>query len=136
MGLGFGLRMLVGQPRIATVAVLVLTLIPWFLHHQLVLEYGVVVGRAAYIGPGIVALTVTGALFLGGWARLLVAFIPAAAFVISWYVTIPMVSDILPPGNLILYDNMRTIWLTIWTAGATMFLLAYALLTSGAKSTV
>ncbi len=136
MGLGYGLRMLVGQPRIATATVLVLTLIPWFLHHQLILEYDVVIGRAAYIGPGIAALTVTGALFLGGWARLLVAFIPAAAFILSWYVTIPMVSDNLPPDNKVLYDNMRTIWLAVWTAGATMLLLAYALPISGARSTV
>ncbi len=86
-----------------------------------------VVGAAAYVGPGLVMLTVTGALFLGGWARLMVAFIPVAAFIVSWYVTIPMVSDVLPPDDVALYDNMHAIWLAIWTAGATAMLVTYAL---------
>ena len=136
LGLGYGLRALIGQPRILTAAVLVLALIPWFLHHQLILEHEVVLGKAAFIGPGIVVLTAMGALFQRGWARLLVAFIPVAAFIVSWYITIPMVSDVFPPNDRVLYDNMHTIWLAIWTVGATVLLLAYALPYSVARSLV
>ena len=130
------MRKLNGQPRILTAAVLVLTLIPWFLHHQLIIEHEVASIEAALIGPGVVALSAMGALFLGGWARLLVAFFPVAAFLVSWYITIPVMMAVLPPGDRVLDDNMPTIWLAMWTIGATVFLVAYALPSSEARSNV
>jgi hypothetical protein len=116
--------------------VLVLTLIPWFLHHQLIIEHEVVSVEAALIGPGVVALSAMGALFLGGWARLLVALLPAAAFLVSWYITIPVMMAVLPASDRVLHDNMPTIWLAMWTIGATVVLVAYALPSSEAKSIV
>ena len=71
-------------------AVLVLTLVPWFLHHQLIIQHEVVSAEVAFIGPAVVALSAMGALFLGGWARLLVALLPVAAFLVSWYITIQL----------------------------------------------
>ncbi len=130
------MRKLIGQPKILTATVLVFTLIPWFLHHKLIIEHEVVSVEAAYVGPGIVMLTVTGALFLGGWARLMVAFIPVAAFLVSWYITIPVMMAVLPPSERVLDDNMPTIWLAMWTASATALLLAYALPISKARSPV
>lgn len=126
MGLGYGMRTLIGQPKVLTATLLVLTLIPWFKYHQLILRQDVAVGIATYIGPGIVMLTIIGALFLEGRARLTAAFIPVAAFLVTRYVTIPMVIDVLPPDEPVLYDNMRTIWPAMWTVGATALLLAYA----------
>ncbi len=130
------MRKLIGQPKILTAAVLVFTLIPWFLHHQLIIEHEVVSVEAAFIGPAVVALSAIGALFLGGWARLLVALLPMAAFLVSWYVTIPVMMAVLPPGERVLDDNMPMIWLAMWTIGATVFLVAYVLPSSKARSNI
>ncbi len=136
LGLGYGLCKLIGQPRILTAAVLVLTLIPWFLHHRLIINHDVVSVEAALLGPGVVALSTMGALFLGGRARLLVVLLPVAAFLVSWYITIPVMMAVLPPSDRVLNDNIPTIWLAMWTIGATVFLVAYALPSSEARSNV
>ena len=136
IALGYALRAFLGRWRFATTTLIVLTLIPWFLHHGLILQHEVVPVEATLIGPAIVALLVTGAVFLLGWAKLLIAILPATAFCVSWYITIPMVGDALPPNDRVLYDNVPTVWLAMWTAGATVLLLTYALPYSVERSIV
>ncbi len=131
MGLGCALHNLIGRPKIAVAALLVLALIPWFLHHRLLVESDVDVGIVAYFGPGIMAFAVAAAPFLDGRARLLIASIPAIGFGATWNITIPSIVELRPMNNLIPDDNMRTIWLAIWTIGTTFFLLAYALPKAG-----
>ena len=133
VGMGYGLRVFLPQTRLLFTLVVSAALVPWFLHHQLIIEHEVVSVEAAFIGPVVVALSAMGALFLGGWARLLVALLPVAAFLVSWYITVPVMMAVLPPRERVLDDNMPTIWLAMWTIGATVFLVAYAWPSSKAR---
>ena len=130
------MRKLIGHPKVLTAAALVITLLPWFSHHKLIIQHEVVSIQAALIGPGVVALLAISTLFLAGWARLLIALLPVIAFLVSWYITIPITMAVLPQHELVLSDNMHTIWLAMWTIGATVFLAAYALPSSEGKLNV
>ena len=137
LGLGFLLsRAVIGRrSRLLTLIVLAVALLPWFQHHRLILAHEIVPLGAMVTGPIVVAAMAVGALFPKGWWRLLIALVPGLAFCVSWYLTIPMMAAALPRYEQVLYDNIPSIWLAIWTMGATVFLLAYAWPFSQPKST-
>lgn len=121
-------RLLV-RPHRALTPLALPALLPWLLHHLDVLRFASAAGKGdlgtAWIA-GPVALVVIAVALLAAARRfpLLVAGIPPAGFLITFFVTFPLASSAVPGGN-IGYDNVGTVWLFAFMVAATAALLAF-----------
>jgi len=135
-GIASGVRMLLGQSRVVAGILVAAMLIPWLTHHIWIVRtandwYAGGLGaqfstpmEAIIVGPGLVLVLIALTLFMSGWYQLLAAAVPAVAFIVSWYLTFPIVIDAMPDPAFP-FDNIPTIWLAIWTIAASVFLLVY-----------
>jgi len=135
LAVGYGLRRLLGKNRLVLALVLVGLLIPWSIHHFKHIQQGqfwlsqnsgsfnTLPSDTIIAGPVVVVLLVAVVVALSNRLGRIVAVVPVSAFYITYYLTFRLLSIAMAPGWYT--DNIPTIWLFMWTIGATIFLLAY-----------
>ena len=139
-------RAAVGRRAWLAVGMAVAGLVPWYAHHQAVLAFAgrvlsaagnpsPISGDAVYHGPLLVAAILTVSLV----PRLLLVVVaaPAAAFLTTWYLTMPAaraamatVSDPLLRNAYVgtgPFEGVLMVWLWAYLVGLTGLLLAYTL---------
>lgn len=134
LGIGYGMRKLLGHNQLVLGLVLFGLLVPWMQHHleltrQAASWLAHEAGRqmelplaAVATGPSIVVLVAAIAVAMSRRLGRLVAAVPAVAFYVTYYLTFPLVHNAAPGFR---FDNMPNIWLFMWTIGATILVLAY-----------
>ena len=129
---GYGLRKWFGQNALLLTVVLIFLLMPWWAHFQIYLnaaEQGWASSSAAnetlpgkYLGPALLSFLICISVTLRRYIRVLIPAIPYLAFLITWKLVFPTWRDVVPDYY---EDNMPSIWLAIWTIGATLLLVVY-----------
>ena len=147
LGVGYVFRWLFGQSRLVLALLLVGALTPWLMHHLAFLQVtsdtlaSETMDRTdlplevVLLGPAVVLTAVITAIVVPNWLRLVAATMPGVAFLTTWFLTFRLAYHTIPSCYLpdhpmrhwchIPFDNMATIWLWIFSVGATGGLLAY-----------
>ena len=130
--------------RVWLTCLLSASLLPWFQHH---LEY---IRQANYwlekygsvnelqlstmsLGPAIVLMLVFFAVANQKKIPFITVAVPGLVFCITYFFTFPLVIETVGFFN---FDNVPTIWLFIWCAGATIFFCSYMWQGSVVKKTM
>jgi hypothetical protein len=131
VGGGILLRLGVGRHWAVLLPLAVLALVPWWGHHQEILGLAKASGasvdelqKVQIAGLAAVGALTVVFLALARKAPALAAAIPGSAFLVTWYITFPLALSAAPSGSIGM-DNVATVWLFIYSAGATGVLLAY-----------
>jgi hypothetical protein len=136
LAVGYGLRKLLGKNRLVLALVLVGLLVPWCMHHLKYIQkvqfwlsqnpgrFDTLPLETIIAGPIVVILLTAVAVAFSGRLGRIVAVVPVSAFYITYYLTFSLLSIAAAPGWY--GDNMPTIWLFMWSVGATILVLAYS----------
>ena len=133
---GYALREILGKNRTTLILILGGTLFAWYRHHSDFISMAeFAAAQTSYLatdvtalmkfgGPSLMLLLCLGVLSLPNVIRELVAMlIPAVAFFITYYVTMPVVYESVPGYR---YHNIPIIWLLVFLSGITVLLLIYS----------
>lgn len=137
LGVGYMLRWLLGQSRLALALLVFGALTPWLAHHLEILRVtrDTLPASASFplevalIGPVIVLTATIAVVAAPHWLRFIAVTMPGTAFLTTWFLTFSLarraVSSNPFPSDHLPFDNMATIWLWILSFGATSGLVAY-----------
>lgn len=135
LAIGFGIRRIFGERRLALTLVVFCLLLPWAGHHlHVISQANAWISKGSYTQRGLGAFaTILGPTLVlcycaisiataKKWRHFVVAG-PAWAFLVTWYVSFPLVFRAAPDDFY--FDNIPNILLFVWTVGATLLLFAF-----------